>query len=524
MPVADTMAAPAAPSAREFDDDAGSVRFLPVEALHTSYARLRPGARRVRPDDTAALPLRVAPCPDGGYEVIDGLKRLARWKEAGQRRIPVVVESPGDAPAHKRRLLVTNAPPRTTTALDEAEVVVSLLDEDGFTPARVARFLGHGADWVCGREAIGRRLGPAGRHALAREEIGATFARALCAVPKKDQDALVGAVLRHGLGDRDAVVLVKAYRAADETDRKALLAAPMDAVRPQAPSPTLTPRAVTLERQLLGHAESLRALASFTLPDDLAPAERRRLEAVRRGVLAQLATTATTLGVAAPLPDPTTQEKAHVRSETDSPTPAPGTDPRRAARRGDPGGDPPASRPRARHPEDPGPPGRVTTVVTTVLEATGRLDRATTEASKLRPFHDAIASGWSSISRILRELQTLGYQGGRTILADHVRPLRAKLALSPKPGVKRRFETPPGQEMQIDWSIAGLCAAHACLDDQALLAAREAIGSSLQTLGSVYAVLLAFVVFVVWQQFNDARGFVEKEYALHGPRLSRDRG
>jgi hypothetical protein len=39
-----------------------------------------------------------------------------------------------------------------------------------------------------------------------------------------------------------------------------------------------------------------------------------------------------------------------------------------------------------------------------------------------------------------------------------------------------------------------LCAAHACLDDQALLAAREAVGSSLQTLGSVYAVLLAFVV------------------------------
>ncbi len=308
LPFDDTMAAPAAPSTRAFDDDARSVRFLPVEALHTSYARLRPGARRVRPDDTASLPLRVAPRPDGGYEVIDGLKRLARWKEAGQRRIPVVVESPGDAPAHKRRLLVTNAPPRTTTALDEADVVCSLLDEDGFTPTRVARFLGHGADWVCGREAIGRRLGPAGRHALAREEIGATFARALCAVPKKDQDAFVGAVLRHGLGDRDAVVLVKAYRAADGEDRRGLLAAPMDAVRPQAPSPTLTPRAVTLERQLLGHAESLRALASFTLPDDLAPAERRRLEAVRRGVLAQLATTATTLGVAAPLPDPTTKE------------------------------------------------------------------------------------------------------------------------------------------------------------------------------------------------------------------------
>jgi hypothetical protein len=31
------------------------------------------------------------------------------------------------------------------------------------------------------------------------------------------------------------------------------------------------------------------------------------------------------------------------------------------------------------------------------------------------------------------------------------------------------------------FSIAGLCAAHACLDDQALLAAREATGSSFHT-------------------------------------------
>ena len=37
------------------------------------------------------------------------------------------------------------------------------------------------------------------------------------------------------------------------------------------------------------------------------------------------------------------------------------------------------------------------------------------------------------------------------------------------------------------FSIAGFCAAHARLDDQTLLAAREAIGSSLQTLGSVGA-------------------------------------
>jgi hypothetical protein len=73
------------------------------------------------------------------------------------------------------------------------------------------------------------------------------------------------------------------------------------------------------------------------------------------------------------------------------------------------------------------------------------------------------------------------------------------------------------------FSIAGLCAAHACLDDQALLAAREAIGSSLQTLGSVYAVLLAFVVFVVWQQFNDARLRREGVRATRTPTFARSR-
>src|SRR3989304_2584620 len=72
-----------------------------------------PRCPRARPDDTAALPLRVAPRPDGGYEVIDGLKRLARWKEAGQCRIPVVVESPGDAPAPKRRPPRSHGPPRS---------------------------------------------------------------------------------------------------------------------------------------------------------------------------------------------------------------------------------------------------------------------------------------------------------------------------------------------------------------------------------------------------------------------------
>jgi Protein of unknown function (DUF4239) len=39
----------------------------------------------------------------------------------------------------------------------------------------------------------------------------------------------------------------------------------------------------------------------------------------------------------------------------------------------------------------------------------------------------------------------------------------------------------------------------------------EVAGNYLQTLGTIYAVLLAFVVFVVWQQHNEARDAVERE-------------
>jgi transposase len=77
--------------------------------------------------------------------------------------------------------------------------------------------------------------------------------------------------------------------------------------------------------------------------------------------------------------------------------------------------------------------------------------------SKLAPFLDEIAAKIRqdlTTSRILRELKADGYLGGRTILAEKVHQLRAELTMStPRhPTTKRRFETGPGIEMQIDWT------------------------------------------------------------------------
>lgn len=77
--------------------------------------------------------------------------------------------------------------------------------------------------------------------------------------------------------------------------------------------------------------------------------------------------------------------------------------------------------------------------------------------SKLAPFREEIIAKVQkhlTTSRILRELAAQGYKGGRTILAEQVQKLRAELtvAVPGRPTTKRRFETGPGVEMQLDWT------------------------------------------------------------------------
>jgi hypothetical protein len=60
-------------------------------------------------------------------------------------------------------------------------------------------------------------------------------------------------------------------------------------------------------------------------------------------------------------------------------------------------------------------------------------------------------------------------------------------------------------------SLAGLLAVRRLVPAEILRETNDVAGNYLQTVGTIFAVLLAFVVFVVWQQFNDARTQVETE-------------
>lgn len=97
-------------------------------------------------------------------------------------------------------------------------------------------------------------------------------------------------------------------------------------------------------------------------------------------------------------------------------------------------------------------------LVERILREQGMLAALTSPSpmtSKLDPFHDQIVERVQmglTTTRTLREIAALGYSGGRTILADEVRKLRSELTVAPaRPPTKRRFETGPAVEMQIDW-------------------------------------------------------------------------
>jgi len=60
-------------------------------------------------------------------------------------------------------------------------------------------------------------------------------------------------------------------------------------------------------------------------------------------------------------------------------------------------------------------------------------------------------------------------------------------------------------------SVAGLLVFRTIAPMADLHAAANELGNYLQTVGGIYAVLLAFVVYVVWGQFNEARGYLDRE-------------
>jgi ParB-like chromosome segregation protein Spo0J len=266
--------------------------YLPIDKIRTSFAYLRPGRIECRVDHLSDLPIRVVVVDDGSYfEVIDGFKRLAKWRTNGFTQIPVVFEPPDISAIQKRRLLEANSPSRTITPLDEGRVVESLMHDDKLTSKAVAHILGRKPRWVTTRLALATKLSPRATDKVACRDLGPTLAHFLTALSHDDQDAVLATISRHGLNTRESTMLIQAFRIADAVDRRTLLKDPLATVRPE-PSPIVSPQLAQLEQLLEGVSKALSELRELRVSPDLSAAESRRIEALYRRVCREVIETA----------------------------------------------------------------------------------------------------------------------------------------------------------------------------------------------------------------------------------------
>lgn len=96
-------------------------------------------------------------------------------------------------------------------------------------------------------------------------------------------------------------------------------------------------------------------------------------------------------------------------------------------------------------------------IIRTVVEplAKSPADPSQGRPRKLDPFLEQInqrVTKGLTAARIFREVSEMGYEGGRTMLAQYARRQRAQTLLLARRSAKRRFETKPGAESQADWS------------------------------------------------------------------------
>lgn len=259
--------------------------FLPVDVIDTTWASLRSGPVSVKASELRDMPIRVVSA-DGRYEVIDGFKRLDRWKQAGVKQVPALVECCSDGLSPKLLLLAANSQKRTITALDEARVVNSLIEDDGLTVRAVANILGRRKEWVVGRRSL-LRLSSCAQELLSSGKINLMVSRLLTAISEEDQDAILTAAEKHCLKMSEIQLLIQTWRSASDEEKPGLLADPLFK-REQPCSPSHSSRLKALEAKLSAIRNALDEFSSLVIPQDLAAAEQRRLQAICASVQNQI--------------------------------------------------------------------------------------------------------------------------------------------------------------------------------------------------------------------------------------------
>jgi ParB/RepB/Spo0J family partition protein len=172
----------------------------------------------------------------GGYELIDGFKRLRACRSLNQATLRAKTME-GSARVCKAALIQLNQSGRSINEMEEALVLQSLHREDGLMQTEIAALVGRDKSWVSRRISLMERLSEEVQEDIRLGLIPVITGRELAKLPRGNQKEAVDAILKHRYTTREAAKLIGYLLSHPRWEYSAILASPWEAVEPKQPRP-----------------------------------------------------------------------------------------------------------------------------------------------------------------------------------------------------------------------------------------------------------------------------------------------
>lgn len=144
---------------------------------------------------------------DGGYEMVDGFKRLRAGHQLGLKSLKARV-MPGGLRAMKAAIIYLNIKARTISDIESALVIRSLYRQDHLSQVQIAGLLDRHKSFVCRRLKLVERLSAEVLEHLKLGLINITIGRELSRLPAGNQAKALATILKYNFTGRESAHLV----------------------------------------------------------------------------------------------------------------------------------------------------------------------------------------------------------------------------------------------------------------------------------------------------------------------------
>ena len=173
---------------------------------------------------------------EGGYELIDGFKRLRACRDLNQTTLKAkTIQVSGRV--CKAAILQLNWTGQSITEMEEALVVQSLHREDGLTQVEIGVLLGRDKSWVSRRISLIERLSEEVQEDMRLGLISVITGRELVKLPRGNQKEAAEAILKGHYSTREVAKLIGHLLSRPRWEYSAILARPWEVVEPRQPRP-----------------------------------------------------------------------------------------------------------------------------------------------------------------------------------------------------------------------------------------------------------------------------------------------